>query len=133
MKKITTTALQCITRGRLIMTLIITVATVAVHAKNFDHYLLFAPPLEGRWDITFDMSGKPAPGWLEVRHSGFKTLVGQVVVIVGSAPQADGVAHGGSAVRPDRHPRSARRGLAPSRLAPLLGQPGMVATTILLR
>ena len=41
--------------------------------------------IEGRWDITIDMNGKPAPGWLEVRHSGLHTLVGDVVINVGSA------------------------------------------------
>jgi hypothetical protein len=42
-------------------------------------------PLEGRWDITLDIDGKPAPAWLEVRLSGHKTLVGQFVCVVGSA------------------------------------------------
>ncbi|WP_228713512.1 3-keto-disaccharide hydrolase [Arundinibacter roseus] len=41
--------------------------------------------LEGRWDITVDMNGKPAPSWLEVRHSGNRTLVGQFVSVSGSA------------------------------------------------
>ena len=31
-------------------------------------------PLEGRWDMTIDWNGKPAPGWLEVRHSGTNML-----------------------------------------------------------
>lgn len=44
-----------------------------------------ASPLEGRWDITVDMGGKPAPSWLEVRHSGTKTLVGQFTGFSGSA------------------------------------------------
>lgn len=42
-------------------------------------------PIEGRWDMTIDWNGKPAPGWLEVRHSGTNMLVGQVVVNFGSA------------------------------------------------
>src|SRR5690606_23912960 len=41
--------------------------------------------LEGRWDLTIMMAGKKSPGWLEVRHSGSHALVGQVVVVVGSA------------------------------------------------
>lgn len=41
--------------------------------------------IEGRWDITLDMNGKPAPSWLEVRHSGFRTLVGDWVGVSGSA------------------------------------------------
>lgn len=42
-------------------------------------------PIEGRWDlrVTTDQGIKPA--WLEVRKSGHKTLVGQFVLVVGSA------------------------------------------------
>ena len=42
-------------------------------------------PLEGRWDITIHAPGKDFPSWLEVRHSGLKTLVGQFVSTGGSA------------------------------------------------
>jgi hypothetical protein len=42
-------------------------------------------PLEGRWDITVDMAGKMAPSWLEVRHSGNSTLIGQFTSVSGSA------------------------------------------------
>ena len=41
--------------------------------------------IEGRWDLTVDVNGTPSPSWLEVRHSGHRTLVGQFVGIVGSA------------------------------------------------
>lgn len=41
--------------------------------------------IEGRWDIVIQMPGKNLPSWLEVRHSGFQTLVGQFVGSVGSA------------------------------------------------
>ncbi|QRR01168.1 3-keto-disaccharide hydrolase [Dyadobacter sandarakinus] len=44
-----------------------------------------AAPLEGRWDITVDVNGKPSPSWLEVRHSGYNTLVGQFTGFSGSA------------------------------------------------
>ncbi|MPR35941.1 3-keto-disaccharide hydrolase [Salmonirosea aquatica] len=44
-----------------------------------------ATPLEGRWDLTVDMNGKPAPSWLEVTHSGNHTLVGRFVSVSGSA------------------------------------------------
>ena len=44
-----------------------------------------ANALEGRWDITVDMDGKPSPSWLEVTHSGTKTLVGRFVSTSGSA------------------------------------------------
>jgi len=41
--------------------------------------------LIGRWDITVDVNGKPAPAWLEVKLSGVKTLVGYFVSTAGSA------------------------------------------------
>jgi hypothetical protein len=44
-----------------------------------------ASTLEGRWDITVDVAGKPSPSWLEVRHSGTRTLVGQFTSFSGSA------------------------------------------------
>ena len=43
------------------------------------------PAIEGRWDITLTMDGKEFPSWLEVTHSGFKTLVGRFVYLNGSA------------------------------------------------
>ncbi len=41
--------------------------------------------IEGRWDITLMMGGKEQPSWLEVQHSGVKTLVGRFVYSSGSA------------------------------------------------
>lgn len=41
--------------------------------------------LIGRWDITMDVNGKPAPSWLEVKLSGTRTLVGSFVGASGSA------------------------------------------------
>ena len=53
------------------------------------HNYFFQKPdtasIEGRWDLTLKESGKEYPGWLEISHSGNHTLVGQVVIIVGSA------------------------------------------------
>jgi hypothetical protein len=45
----------------------------------------FAAEIEGRWDITMYGNGKQFPSWLEVRHSGLHTLVGQFVGPGGSA------------------------------------------------
>ncbi len=42
-------------------------------------------PLEGRWDITIDVDGKPEPSWLEISHSGTRTFVGRFVATTGSA------------------------------------------------
>jgi hypothetical protein len=41
--------------------------------------------LEGRWDLTLMMNGKESPSWLEVEHSGVRTLVGRFVFVNGSA------------------------------------------------
>jgi len=41
--------------------------------------------LIGRWDLTVDVNGKPSPAWLEVKLSGFRTLVGYFVALTGSA------------------------------------------------
>jgi hypothetical protein len=39
----------------------------------------------GHWDLTVDIDGQPSPSWLEVKLSGFKTLVGHFVSTEGSA------------------------------------------------
>lgn len=41
--------------------------------------------LEGRWDLAINKDGKQLPSWLEVRHSGRKTLIGRFVYAFGSA------------------------------------------------
>lgn len=41
--------------------------------------------IEGRWDLVVTIAGKEYPSWLEVRHSGFHTLVGEFVGTAGSA------------------------------------------------
>jgi len=56
-------------------------------------FLLFANPLtaqdskelEGRWDLVVSKDGKELPSWLEVKVSGYKTLVGRFVYAFGSA------------------------------------------------
>ena len=45
----------------------------------------YESPLEGRYDLTLQNSGKSYPAWLEVHHSGTRTLVGQYVGQGGSA------------------------------------------------
>ncbi|MBY0434327.1 MAG: DUF1080 domain-containing protein [Cyclobacteriaceae bacterium] len=42
-------------------------------------------PLEGRWDLVIAKDGQQLPSWLEMRHSGFKALVGRFVFAFGSA------------------------------------------------
>ena len=43
------------------------------------------PPIIGRWDITVARPDGDSSAWLEVRHSGTSTLVGQFVGMSGSA------------------------------------------------
>ncbi|SMG31498.1 3-keto-disaccharide hydrolase [Arenibacter troitsensis] len=42
-------------------------------------------PIEGRWDMVISQEGKDLPSWLEIRHSGSRTLVGRFVYAMGSA------------------------------------------------
>jgi Domain of Unknown Function (DUF1080) len=42
-------------------------------------------PLEGRWDLVISKDGKQLPSWLEVQHSGTRTLIGRFVYAFGSA------------------------------------------------
>jgi hypothetical protein len=44
-----------------------------------------AEVVEGRWDIIIESNGKSLPSWLEIEHSGIKTLVGRFVYASGSA------------------------------------------------
>lgn len=41
--------------------------------------------IQGRWDITVVVDGKKLPSWLEIKHSGFRMLVGRFVGPGGSA------------------------------------------------
>lgn len=52
-----------------------------------------APAIEGRWDLTLHQKDRKAPSWLEVSHSGIKTLVGQFVADGGSARPISEVFH----------------------------------------
>lgn len=53
--------------------------------------------LEGRWDLTLSVNGKEQPSWMEVRHSGHHTLVGQFVGVGGSARPVSEVKTSGNA------------------------------------
>ncbi len=41
--------------------------------------------LEGRWDLVISKDGDQLPSWLEMKKSGYKTLVGRFVYAFGSA------------------------------------------------
>ena len=63
----------------------ILVLSVAAKADRLPYDTAFSSTLEGRWDMTIDMAGREVPSWLEVRHSGLSTLVGDFVGSGGSA------------------------------------------------
>lgn len=42
-------------------------------------------PLIGRWDMTVAVPGRHTSAWLEIRHSGRSMLVGEVMLLAGSA------------------------------------------------
>lgn len=44
-----------------------------------------AEPFIGRWDLTLDEDGQEKPSWLEIKLSGYATLVGYYVGVSGSA------------------------------------------------
>ena len=55
----------------------------SVKANSF--FIYADSSIEGRWNITINMAGKEVPSWLEVRHSGLSTLIGEFVGSSGSA------------------------------------------------
>ncbi|MDZ7613017.1 MAG: hypothetical protein U5K51_04390 [Flavobacteriaceae bacterium] len=59
--------------------------TIAQFLANQNIVAQKANPLEGRWDLVIDQNGQKLPSWLEVSHSGNKTLVGRFVYAFGSA------------------------------------------------
>lgn len=67
-----------------LLSLIIT-TTSLITITNAQHEPAKAPTIEGRWDITVHEEGKDKPSWLEISHSGIKTMVGHFVGDGGSA------------------------------------------------
>jgi len=51
--------------------------------------------LEGRWDLTVHQPGKETPSWLEIKHSGVRTLVGRFVGSGGSARPISKITYNG--------------------------------------
>ena len=85
MKKLSATKMQQIFRY-ILMPFVLLLVNLSVTKANFNSFEEpAASAIEGRWDITIDINGKKSPSWLEVRHSGLHTLVGQFVGTGGSA------------------------------------------------
>ncbi|HCZ34453.1 MAG TPA: DUF1080 domain-containing protein [Cytophagales bacterium] len=61
---------------RLTLIVLTLMATITLQAQN---------KLEGRWNLLIEKDGQQLPSWLEIEHSGTKTLVGRFVYAFGSA------------------------------------------------
>ena len=59
--------------------------TSIVAAENDPFTKQKPPPVVGRWDLTVHGPDGDYPSWLEVRQSGYRTLVGSFVGKTGSA------------------------------------------------
>jgi len=67
---------------RILISISLLLASVTVYASMQSA----PPPIIGRWDITVQRAdGAERSAWLDVRHSGVQTLVGQFVGMSGSA------------------------------------------------
>lgn len=64
---------------------ILLLCAVAVAAESDPFTKREAPPIAGRWDLTVRDGDREHPSWLEVRLSGYRTLVGEYVGRSGSA------------------------------------------------
>jgi hypothetical protein len=69
----------------LILTFVALVSPSTTKAGYIPYDTAMSSSLEGRWDITINVAGREVPSWLEVRHSGLRTLVGDFVGSGGSA------------------------------------------------
>jgi hypothetical protein len=83
MKKITTHFIRQF-RHCIVISFVLLVISFSTKA-NSQNTETDSTEILGRWDITVEVDGKMLPSWLEVRHSGFKMLVGRFVGISGSA------------------------------------------------
>lgn len=69
-------------KSKIIILAVLLVAYVSVIAQDTK---ALDDRLEGRWDLVVSKDGKELPSWLEVEHSGYRTLVGRFVYAFGSA------------------------------------------------
>jgi hypothetical protein len=85
MKKIMLLNINPVCKYIFVVTTSLLVTTLPASANRFHFKKFESSPIEGRWDITIHTPEKELPSWLEVRHSGLHTLVGQFVGSSGSA------------------------------------------------
>jgi hypothetical protein len=71
-----------------------TLSLVAISYGWDDPYRMHEPPpVVGRWDLTVRGPDGEFPSWLEIRQSGFRTLVGSYVGQFGSARPISHIEH----------------------------------------
>ena len=85
MKKICRVNMKPVLNQLLLQFLLLLLLTSTSNANEIRSQIFADPAIEGRWDLTIYDSGKSVPSWLEVRHSGYRTLVGYFVGAGGSA------------------------------------------------
>lgn len=68
-----------------VLTILLAGAFPATAAESDPFTLHELPPIAGRWDLQVHDGAQTYPSWLEVRQSGFRTLVGTYVGQFGSA------------------------------------------------
>ena len=71
------------TKPIIALTLFLAIRVFAASNDPFTHQE--PPPIVGRWDITVHDGDREYPSWLEIRQSGYRSLVGSYVGRVGSA------------------------------------------------
>jgi hypothetical protein len=74
-----------ILRYLLLPAFLILATTFAAHAATLPAAPSDSVTIQGKWDITIEVNGKKLPSWLEIKHSGLRTLVGRFVGPGGSA------------------------------------------------
>src|SRR5262249_14766260 len=79
--KMPTTSCGRVTAG---FTTLLLILTASVSGQEEPFTTREPPPLVGRWDLTVHGPEGSYPSWLEVRQSGYRTLVGSFVGRIGS-------------------------------------------------
>ena len=85
MKKVSRISMQPFFNKLVFQFVVLLFAVSAAKANDIRFKNSSDSSIEGRWDMTIDMSGKEVPSWFEIRHSGLHTLVGQFVGAGGSS------------------------------------------------
>src|SRR5579871_5773796 len=89
--------------------MILLLSSLSAHAQDNPFQMHPAPPIVGRWDLVVHDGQQQYPSWLEVRLSGYRTLVGSYVGQFGSARPISKVEFEGGRLRFTVPPQWERR------------------------